>query len=382
MPIKLIFGCTILARSIQLKRLDGLSIYTRALLDELRKCSEYSVQTCAFGGKLFAHEGAGSVGLLSSGSFPSYSQVAAWQAISGLPHPELLKAERDFDVFHATDHLIPVLKSKPVVATVMDAIPFTQPALTRSNLRYVKAFAFRKAIKAATRIITISEFSARELIEHTGISQDKIDITPLACDQRFFMPVSLDERVLRLQHLALNRPFFLFVGTIQPRKNVERLIRAYDALPKEILSTFELVIAGGLREDMQELASTLTQDRETGSVRWLKYVNDDDLVVLMQSASALVIPSLYEGFGLPALEGFASGVPVLSSDSTSLPEVCGDAALLFDPLSVEAIRDALITIIDQPDIATALKSKGRERVKSFSWEKTAQLTLNTYHKVL
>ncbi len=142
------------------------------------------------------------------------------------------------------------------------------------------------------------------------------------------------------------------------------------------------MIAGGLREDMQYLLPILAQDRSIGNVRWLKYVSDDDVVALMQSSVALVVRSLYEVFGLPVLEGFASQVPVLSSNSSSLPEVCADAAMLFDPLSVEAMRDVMISVIDHPDLAESLKMKGLERIKSFSSAQTAQQTVQSYYKVI
>lgn len=380
--MKIYIGCSILARSLGRAQLDGISIYSRAILECFLSDKNLNVDVCVIGSSASALTQLKLRGQQIHEIYTDFSRIAAWQALTNLSYPAWSKLESNFDLFHATDHLIPKLKHKPVIATVMDAIPFTQPALIRSRLRHFKAYAFKKAIQSAQRVITISDFSARELIEHAGIPEHKIDITPLACDQRFFVRLSLQERSSRLQKLGIVNPYLLFVGTIQPRKNVERLIRAYDSLPKEILNSHELVIAGGLREDMQDLLPILTQNRSIGNVRWLKYVSDDDLVALMQSSLALVVPSLYEGFGLPVLEGFASRVPVLSSNSSSLPEVCGDAALLFDPLSIEAMREAIISIIDQPGLAESLKSKGQERVKGFSWEQTAHLTIQSYYKVL
>lgn len=382
MSIKLSFGSTVLRRSIKSNSLDGISIYTRALLEQIRKNCEFTVKTCVFARRSSLDAELSATCLQEYQVCRNYVEIAAWQTILGHAHPALRACDESFDLFHATDHLIPKLKSKPVVATVMDAIPLTQPALINSRLRHFKAYAFKKAIQSVQRVITISDFSAQELIEHAGIPEHKIDITPLACDQRFFVRIPSQERSSRLQKLGIQSPYLLFIGTIQPRKNVERLIRAYYALPKEILTSHELVIAGSLREDMQDLLPILTQHRSIGNVRWLKYVSDDDLVALMQSSVALVIPSLYEGFGLPVLEGFASQVPVLSSNSSSLPEVCADAALLFDPLSIEAMRDAMISVIDQPDLSLSLKSRGQERIKSFSWTQTAQLTVQSYYKAM
>ena len=382
MNIKIYIGCSILARSLRRSQLDGISIYTRAILEHVLKDQMLNVDACVIGSESNALRQLNHTDLQTHEIRTDFSTMVAWQTLTCLSHPTWRKLEPHFDLFHATDHLIPKLKHNPVIATVMDAIPLTQPVLIRSRLRHFKAYAFKKSIQSAQRVITISDFSARELIEHAGIPEHKIDITPLACDQRFFVRILSQERSSRLQKLGIQSPYLLFIGTIQPRKNVERLIRAYDALPTEILTNHELVIAGGLREDMQDLLPILTQHRSIGSVRWLKYVSDDDLVALMQSSVALVIPSLYEGFGLPVLEGFASQVPVLSSNSSSLPEVCGDAALLFDPLSIEAMREAMISIIDQPGLAELLKSKGQERVKCFSWAQTAQQTIKSYYKAL
>jgi glycosyltransferase involved in cell wall biosynthesis len=375
-------GSTILARALAIKKLDGISIYTRAILEQSLRFKSFSVHPCVFGIDPHAVTALSS-DMPQTAKIPNnFSTIAALQTVLNCPHPIWYRIEQSFDLFHATDHLIPKLKSKPVVATVMDAIPLTQPSLISSRLRHFKAYAFKKAIQSAQRVITISNFSARELVEHAGISEQKIDVTPLACDQRFFVRFPLLERNNRLLKLGIQRPFFLFVGTIQPRKNVERLIRAYRALPQKILSNHELVIAGGLREDMQDLLPILTQHRSIGNVKWLKYVSDDDLVALMQSSVALVVPSLYEGFGLPVLEGFASQVPVLSSNSSSLPEVCKDAALLFDPMSIEAMREAMISVVDKAELAQSLRARGLVRVRDFSWKHTAELTMESYKRVL
>lgn len=369
-----------MARSLATSRLDGISIYSRAILEYMLRDHNLNIEACVIGMHANALAQLNLKNLQTHKIHTDFSSIAAWQTISGYSHPTWRHIELKFDLFHATDHLIPKLKTKPVVATVMDAIALTQPSLIRSRMRHLKAYAFKKAIQSATRIITISNYSARELIEHADIPESKIDVTPLACDQRFFMRMPQGKRLQRLSRLGVDGSFFLYVGTIQPRKNIERLIRAYCALPKEIRSNHALVIAGGLREDMQGLLPLLNCKIDVGCVKWLKYVEDEDLVILMQSSSALVVPSLYEGFGLPALEGFASDVPVLSSNSTSLPEVCGNAALLFDPLSVEAIRDAMLSVVEKPELAIALRKRGCARVSEFSWERTVELTVQSYNK--
>ena len=172
--------------------------------------------------------------------------------------------------------------------------------------------------------------------------------------------------------------YFIAVGTLQPRKNVARILQAHALLPVDIRKQHPLVVVGqnGWRTD--ELMLALAQLEANGFGRWLKYVPRQDLFSLLQGAQALVFPSLYEGFGLPVLEGFASGIPVITSNTTSLPEVVGDAAMMVNPLSVEEIAHAMLQMVEQPEMRNALISKGLIQAEKFTWQQTAQRTQEVY----
>ena len=169
---------------------------------------------------------------------------------------------------------------------------------------------------------------------------------------------------------------------MQTRKNIDRILDAYEHLPDGVVNEFDLVIGGRARSDMVNLTERLAARRTRGDVKWIQYVPDDDLPALMQSATALVFPSLYEGFGLPVLEAFASRTPVITSNTTSLPEVAGDAAILVNPLAVEEISDAMERVASSSEEIVNLVQKGYARASEFTWERTATLTAGVYRSML
>lgn len=285
------------------------------------------------------------------------------------------------DLLHATDHFIPKLRGIPVVATLHDAIPLSHPEWINYSFKTVKNALWKRSAHWTDQVITVSEDSKREIVRWFGIPPERISVTPLGVGRQWFaeIPQKELERV-RLKH-ALPERFFLFVGTVQPRKNVGRLLEAHRSLPAKLRREVPLVVAGRAGWLCEAEVAAL-EGGDDGALRYLRHVPEDDLMPLVKQASVMVLPSLHEGFGLPVLEAFAAGTPVVSSNAGAIPEVAGDAAILVDPLDVNALAQAMRQVVEDTPLAGALRAKGRERAKQFTWQRTAKLTEDVYRKVL
>ncbi len=372
-------GATVMARGFLAGgHLDGIGIYTCELFRALESTdANLEVLPITFG-KILAP-----MGNQASSALPlSFEVSSAISYLTGLDTPGAEPLNHKLDLFHAPDHCIPRLRKTPLVASIMDVIPLTQPNYVKSSLRKVKSTVFSHLATKAQHIITISSYSALEIEQVLGISQQHITVTPLGVNRRYFDRVEPVMRESVLMRYQLAKPYFLFVGTLQTRKNVERILDAYEHLSDGVVNAFDLVIAGRARADMGKLTERLAAPRTRGSVKWIQYVPDNDLPALMQSATALVFPSLYEGFGLPVLEAFASRAPVITSNTTSLPEVAGDAAILVNPLAVEEISQAMERVANSSEDISKLIERGYARALEFTWERTAKLTAKVYRSML
>lgn len=374
------FGATVLAQGLHRKKLDGIGIYSQALWREFQSTDN------EFFPLVFQKASEEKTLFEALGRDVTYAPVpyelhSGISALTGRAVGDLARYEKKIDLFFAPDHHIPYLKHTPVVATVMDLIPLLHPEWASSRLRKVKNFAFKKAILSASHIITISEHSKNDLINHLGMSKDNISVVPLGVDQSFFHRVDALQRKRVLDDYKINEGFFLFVGTLQPRKNLLRIIQAYRSLPEYVRRDHALVIVGqyGWGSDalMQEIDALVGSNEG----QWLSFVPQDDLLALMQSACALVYPSLYEGFGLPIVEGFASQCPVITSNATSMPEVAGDAALLVDPLSVDEIAHAMQRLAEDEQLRDTLVERGLKQVKHYTWSASAEKHMQIFKQV-
>ncbi len=369
------FGCTVLARGLSGSGIDGIGSYTQ----ELGYCLKTS-------GDVY----------LSPVCFSTYEKNVLFdQSILTLPpfKPSLLtslltpfnfpeKMLKDLDLFHSPDHLIPKYRHIPVVATLMDAIPLSHPEWVRMKYASVKGMLWKKSAQWADHVITISEFSKQEIVHYFGVHPDRISVIPLGVDSRFFIRFSSDEIKSVTQRLGLPDTFFLFVGTLQPRKNLTRLLDAHASLSKSLQQDVPLVIVGREGWGADEIVTKLGDESLKGKVHWLQYIPDVDVRALLQAAQALVFPSLCEGFGLPVVEAYASGLPVITSNVSSLPEVAGDAALLVDPTNIDMIADAMRKIIEDPDLAQEMSRSGLARARTFDWSTCAERTKQIYQQVL
>ena len=284
------------------------------------------------------------------------------------------------DVFHGTNYLLthPVRRAKRVVSihdlTVL-LFPQWHPA---KRLRAMHA-GLRAAAEAADRIIAVSGSTKNDIVEHLRVDPDRVAIVPLAVD-RSFRPLPRDDVDEALSPLGLaHGSYLLFLGTIEPRKNLGRLLDAVLAAGPDV---GPLVLAGAEGWGNEALRPRIADRVRQGRVIVLGYVPDTLRIRLLSGARALVYPSLYEGFGLPPLEAMACGAPVITSAVASLPEVVGDAALLVDPLDVAGLASTIKNLWHDAALRSDLRARGLARAQTFTWEATARMTLDVYAAAL
>jgi glycosyltransferase involved in cell wall biosynthesis len=286
------------------------------------------------------------------------------------------------ELMHSVANTTPALKGCPTVVTIHDTKLFearrARP-LARLYTRCLQPFALRRA----DRIICPSEFTKRCVVETLAIAPERVEVVPLAVGERFrVLGAAASIEGVRARY-ELRRGFILSVGGESPVKNNSRLLSAFARLRERGRIDQQLVITGIRSKSILEahLAEVKRHAMERDVVI-LGYVDEADLVSLYNAADAFVYPSLFEGFGFPPLEAMACGVPVAASDATSIPEVVGDAALLFDGRDVARIAEQAERLVTDRELAGELRKKGFEQVKRFSWEETARRTLRVYEEVM
>jgi glycosyltransferase involved in cell wall biosynthesis len=368
------WGSTALVHGSNLGGHDGIASYVLRLQSSLSDVPDVLLRPFEFS-RNSATEGKKNWG--------PFTAQAAWSLVTGRPfynaQASVLRLKPD--VVHATDHLILRLEGIPVVATLFDAIPLSHPQTLRSPVGQLKAGLWRRTAGWATEVITISEHSKREIVKWFGISEEKITVTPLGVDDAWYQAVTNEKNLEVANKYDLPERFFFFVGTLQPRKNIRRIIDAHKTLPPALRRECPLVIAGRhgwkCEAEVKELRSC-----QDGTLRWLQYVPSEDLAPIFKQATALVWPSLNEGFGLPVVEAFAAGLPVVTSNTTSLPEVAGDAALLVNPENTGEIADAMRQMATNDAMRSDLRVRGLARAKQFTWDRTARQTIGVYRKAI
>jgi glycosyltransferase involved in cell wall biosynthesis len=233
------------------------------------------------------------------------------------------------------------------------------------------------ALERATRVVTISESSKRDLATHFSVPEAKITVAEPAVDRERFRPASADEVAAARDRYGLPERYILFVGTLEPRKNLSLLLRAYDLLPEDLRARHPLVLAGGRGWIDEETARAVDRLQAAGRVVAPGYVHDEHLPAIYTGASLFAFPSLYEGWGIPVLEAMACGTPVVASSSSSLPEAAGDAARLVDPHDADALARELQSVLEDQDLRAALVERGHAQAARFSWRRSAQRVLET-----
>ena len=276
------------------------------------------------------------------------------------------------DALFVPSHVIPWRHPGVTVVTIHDLGYRFEPGAHTLQRRAMLEATTRWNARRASRIIVPSATTRSDLETQYGVDPVKVDVIPHGVDHERFQPMNCDEIDRHLETIGVRQPYILFVSTIQPRKNLARLVSAFESLARPDL---KLVIAG---TDGWKAGPTLARI-EASSVRdsiiRLGYVADEAMPALYNGAKALVFPSLYEGFGMGVLEAMACGCPVVTSSVSSLPDVAGDAAIIVDPTSVREIGDGIRQALD-PAVTSHLIAKGLERASGFTWDRAAQRTLD------
>ena len=306
------------------------------------------------------------------------ARQALFFAINQWPnHIADLMAPHD-GIFHATKLLYPPRQLR-LTATLHDMTCWLMPELHQAaNVAAEKRFA-EQVWKKADGLIAVSGSTRRDAIQVLGLRPDAIQVIHPGVAQPFFKITANGADEVRLKY-GLSKHYVLYVGTIEPRKNLDLLLDVWQSLPAALREEFDLVLVGP--EGWQSSATMARLRAPAPGIRYLAYVPEPDLPAITASATAFVYPSLYEGFGFPVAQAMAAGVPVITSDLSSLPEVTGGAAILIDPRSPAELRAALERLLTSPSTCAQLAVAGRIQAQRFHWEVNARQSLEFLERVL
>jgi glycosyltransferase involved in cell wall biosynthesis len=286
------------------------------------------------------------------------------------------------DVIHDPNGVAPFLgpaRGAKRVVTIHDAFAYIYPQTHNRLDNWRFRWHLPSASRRASAVITVSESSRRDLMQYLHLPLEQVHVTPEGVDPRFVMTDLAAQQSVRDRYRLAGR-YLLYVGGLNDRKNIARLLEAY-ARVCQYHPDVTLVIAGKRQWQTAGIEQTFQRLQLDDRVLFTGYVDDADLPALYSAAEAFVFPSLYEGFGLPPLEAMACGVPVITSNVSSLPEVVGDAALLVDPLDVNALANALTRVLTDTQLRADLRGKGFQRARVFRWDRTARDTLQIYQSL-
>lgn len=355
--------------------MTGVGTYTYNLIKEISKIlPEDSIYLIDYTN----HYTFGSLNKITFGSFvvniPKKSYI--WHLYSQF---KLRENNFDLDIIHSPENstLVTKLKSQKKIITVHD---IRQHVFPEFNIETMLSYLFLPTtLKNADKIITVSNSTKNDIINYFQISADKIQVIYEAADKKF-KPLEHEDLLPIKKKYSLNFPFILYVGNLSKHKNIPQLIKAFYNIRK-LDCNHKLVIAGKKKWKYKEIFDLIDKLDLHDEVIFTGYVSDKDLPALYNLADLFVYPSIYEGFGLPPLEAMACGCPVITSNTSSLPEVVGDAGIMVDPYDVDELSTAIFKVLSNDVVRKDLVIKGLDRVKMFSWEKCAKDTINVYYEV-
>jgi glycosyltransferase involved in cell wall biosynthesis len=308
-----------------------------------------------------------------AGPFRTYTGLAALAISNYTPVPAIGWMTRGADVFHST-----VLTRKPprhcrLTATIHDVTAWTMPELhPASNRRAEQHFA--ELARRADRLIAVSQCTKDDAVRVLGLDPGKIVVIHSGVAEAFFDPPAESVAEVRRRY-GLARPFVLFIGTVEPRKNLDVLIDGFSSLPQSVRDEHELVIAGPMGWASAETRARLS------STRYIGYIPEADLPALTAAATVFAYPSLYEGFGFPVAQAMAAGTPVIASNVSSLPEIAGETALLVDPHSPAEVREAMSRLLLSPEFRRNLAGLARRRAGRYRWSTCAARSLDFFRNL-
>jgi len=288
---------------------------------------------------------------------------------------KLINKENKLDVFFSPTHYLPFGFKIPSVVSILDVSYMHFPSLFRKKDLFMLKYWGRYSVNKADKIITISESSKSDIIKAYKVPADKIKVIyPGLKDLNLNYTLNMNELK---EKYAVEGKYILFVGTLQPRKNITRLIEAFSKLDSDV----RLVIIGKKGWQYEEILEAPRKFNVENRVIFLHEISDNELPSFYKHAEIFVLPSLYEGFGLPVIEAMRYDCPVITSNVSSLPEAGGDAALYIDPENVDDIKEKMEKLLKDDKLKEDLVKKGREHIKKFSWEKAAKETLSVIESI-
>lgn len=276
------------------------------------------------------------------------------------------------DLFLSPDGYLALSSRIPSLAVIHDLNFEHYPEALPLHISWYYRYFFPRFSRKAVRIATVSEFSKNDIRNFYGISPDRIDVVYNGASE-IFQPVDKDTVDQTRGKYTSGRDYFIFVGSIHPRKNIAILLKAFDRFKASAPGSIQLVFAGHRMWWTKDIESAFAEMKHKNDVVFTGRVDREELKNLIGSSIALVLPSIFEGFGIPILEAFECRVPVITSNTSSMPEVSGDAALLTDPFDPDSIKEAMLKVAFSPEIRGELIERGTLRAKHFSWQKTADL---------
>ncbi len=354
------------------RQLTGVQHYAREVTRALCALAPADVAFTVFSGRE-GREGAGGLPVVAS-------PIPAGGPMRGMLWEQTvlkrMARQAGIDVLFSPANMAPLYPHIPSVVTIHDLSFLLFPECFSRGFRAYYQTVVPRIVEQAAAIITDSESSRADLIAHMGVPEKKVSAIPLGVSPDFRRRIKKADLEAARLRLGLPERYFLSVSSLEPRKNLGKLVHAYRLLPAELREVHKLVLVGagnrlfadpGLARDLSQLPS--------GTVFTPGYVSEEDLPAVYRMATALVFPSLYEGFGLPALEAMAASTPVITSNVSSLPEVAGTAAVMIDPASAGEIAAAMELVAEDSGTRTLLIERGKKRASQFTWEKTARKTL-------
>jgi glycosyltransferase involved in cell wall biosynthesis len=324
-----------------------------------------------------------------------YSVVSGTRPLIGVPFREQISLPRfaakdKIELFHSPCLTAPLKMACPLVVTVHDMIWASPDNFTskgslspkRRLMDWYNYFVPKQAIRRASAIITVSQASRKNIIEVLGANPNQVFVTHEAASQAF-QPINDSKLIDEMRsNFELNSKYILALGSADPRKNIKTLIEAYGLLEKKLQEDYHLVIVWTHPFLANEISKLVHDLGLTNNVHFLQHISNEDLVLIYNDASLFVFPSTYEGFGLPLLEAMMSGTPVVAADNSSIPEVVGDAAFMFNSSDIIELTRLMSVILNDPNLQNEMKKRGLERAKNFSWNKCALATIDVYKNAL
>jgi len=363
----------------------GIGRYTTSLLDELTKLENFS----RFNWVLFARQE--DLAKLKEKYKDKFHYIKAnfshYSLAEQILFPFVLY-KINCSLIHFPHFNVPILYRKPFVITIHDLIKNYSrgPETTTRNqfIYFIKYLGYQLVIKNAIRktqkIFTPSQFIKKQIIDQYQTNPEKIVATPEGIDNKFSISkfqFSKKEKEETLKKYQIKKPYLLYVGSVYPHKNIDRLIEAVK-IAREKVPQIELVIVCSRSIFWERLRKKINLAKARGFIKLTGFIPDQNLAIVYQEAASFIFPSLSEGFGLPPLEAMASGCPVISSNATCLPEIYGRAALFFDPLNQKEIAEKIISIIKNKKLQNQYRARGLKKAGEYSWEKMAKKTFDEY----